>query len=275
MKKLLKFISLTFVFGLLVSCTNYENSGTTVSFTFNPSDFFKDSGARDVPVSNTGKYLVASLMGDYSDTKIIPVSEAVGSQTVEFTSVPVGAEVSVMAYVYTHTSFPMKHFGKSAAKKIVSGPNPVKLVMESLLDVDYSSTNEALSTIYISCGTFNDKLIRSDSDITFSISFYSNGVYTIQQGTGVISTGFYSEINDNICFIECVYSPVEFSYNPSSDDIPYEHYFISSDYNDIIITSPKIWVMKKPVFNDSSITDSSCFIKSKNGIVYTFENSGV
>lgn len=274
MKKLLKFISLAFVFGLLVSCTNYENSGATVSFTFNPADFYKDSGARDVPVSNTGKYLVASLMGDYSDTKVIPVSEAVGNQTVEFTSVPVGVEVSVMAYVYIHNDYPMECYGKSEVKKIVSGANPVKLVMESLPADGYNSTNEALSSIYISCGTFNNKLIKSDSDITFYISFYSNGVYTIQQSPGVISKGFYSEINDNICFIECVYSPVDFSYNPSSDDIPYEHYFISSDYKDIIITSPKAWVMKKPVFNDSGITDSSCFIKSKNGIVYTFENTG-
>lgn len=274
MKKLLKFISLTFVFGLLLSCTNYENSGATVSFTFNGADFYKDSGARDVPVSNPGYYLVASLMGDYSDTKIIPVSESVGSQTVEFTSVPVGAEVSVMAYVYIHNDYPMECYGKSAAKKIVSGPNPVKLVMESLPAGDYNSIND-LSTIYISCGTFNNILIKSDYDITFSISFYSNGVYTIQHGTGVISTGFYSEINDKICFIECVYSPVEFSYNLSNDDTPYPHYLISSDYNDIIITSPKAWAMKKPVFNDSGITDSSCFIKSKNGIVYTFEHTGV
>ena len=68
MKKLLKFISLTFVFGLLVSCTNYENSGATVSFTFNPADFYKNSGARDVPIYSTAGsdtfYLVASIMGD-------------------------------------------------------------------------------------------------------------------------------------------------------------------------------------------------------------------
>ena len=263
MKKLLNFISLTFIFGLLVSCTNYENSGATVSFTFNPADFYKNSGARDVPISSTAGsdtfYLVASIMGDYSDTKVIPIFH-VQSQTVEFTSVPVGAEVNVMVYVCNNADPIFYNYGKSAAKKVVSGINPVKLHLTQFSADSFEPFYFDIDGIIDLNNIKHNGITVNDS---FDFQYSENGVYYIVNGGMPISAGFYTMTNGILTFTECIYQSLNFDFE-SGETSDTSYYTINTDSPDLhrmIVTEPKSQKLHLS-------PGASKYFISRNGLTY-------
>ena len=84
-----------------ISCslfTNEEESSVTI--TFNGADLARSAErTMTLPSDSNDYYLVASILGDYKEAKMIPFS-SLGTYTVRFNSVPIGAEIYVEANAY-------------------------------------------------------------------------------------------------------------------------------------------------------------------------------
>lgn len=199
-------------------------------------------------------------MGDYSDTKIIPVSEAVGSQTVEFTSVPVGAEVSVMAYVCNNVDPTFYNYGKSAVKKVVSGINPVKLHLTQFPADSFGSFDFDIEGI-INLNNIQHNGITVNNSFDFQYS--ENGVYCIMCNGMPVSNGFYTMTNGILTFTECIYQSLNYDLE-SGETSDTSYYTINTDSPDLhrmIVTAPKSQKLHLS-------PGASKYFISRNGLTY-------
>ena len=143
MKKLFGLLSTCFILLAIISCSNFNDESSSLSLTFNGSDFARNSSARNISVSSDyeGYYIVASVLGDYRETKSLQITGN-GTYTIEFDSVPAGSEIYVEANVYNPNAVtppnanriePLHIFtGTSVKKTVYAGKNLINLSMENL-----------------------------------------------------------------------------------------------------------------------------------------------
>ena len=87
MKKLFGLLSTCFILLAIISCSNFNDESSSLSLTFNGSDFARNSSARNISVSSDyeGYYIVASVLGDYKETKSLQITGS-GTYTIELHS---------------------------------------------------------------------------------------------------------------------------------------------------------------------------------------------
>ena len=182
MKKLWRLISACALMLGIVSCSNL-NENSSLSLTFNGSDFAQTS-ARNISVDSEyeGMYIVASILGDYTETKSLEISSN-GTYTIEFASVPVGAKIYVEANVYNPNytdDFPYCHTftGTSGKQTVYAGENIIRLTMENLQTIGDSVVN--LSGDY------------SNNMGAYTFKGYSNGKYQVTYSDTILSEGLWS-----------------------------------------------------------------------------------
>ena len=187
MKKLFGLLSACFILLAIVSCSNL-NESSSLSLTFKGSDFARNSSARNISVDPDykGYYIVASVLGDYRETKSLQITGN-GTYTIEFNSIPAGSKIYVEANVYNpnpvkaeagaNSIEPLHIFtGTSDKKTVYAGKNLINLSMTNLSkDIAYSDngtiTKSNTSTITEE-GSFIDNL-------NAAMIFFPNGKYQI------------------------------------------------------------------------------------------------
>lgn len=270
MKKLWRLLSACVFVLSIVSCSNF-NESSSLSLTFNGSDFARNSSARNISVSSEyeGYYLVLNLLGDYTEHKEIPFSD-LGTYTVTFDSIPIGAEVYVEADAFNPNSNEFTHIYKGTSERISVSPgsNTVNLAMKSLTknvsqeDIVYSYP---MMQFYV--GDFSDSSNR--------IYFFNNGKFVLQHtglGDGitetsiVISEGLWSRNSDafenggTIQTTEYMYRNYETSQNGDGmTEVNFGNAVIVTD----LITS-NIEIIKEYEYSDPSLS-----FTSRNGLSFS------
>ena len=188
MKKLFGLLSTCFILLAIVSCSNL-NESSSLSLTFNGSDFARNSSARNISVSSDyeGYYIVASVLGDYRENKSLKITSG-GTYTIEFNSVPVGSEIYVEANVYNPNAVtddganriePLHIFtGTSDKQTVYAGENIINLSMKNLQNYTTSDVNLSGNA--------------SEQMGAFSFKGYSNGKYQVTYSNTILSEGLWS-----------------------------------------------------------------------------------
>ena len=192
---------------VFVSCSDMESSDEgSLSLTFNGSDFL-DTSARDIYPSSSfnGMYIVASVLGDYTETKKLEITNA-GKYKIKFDYVPKGASVYVRADVFrlnsidatgdsVTTQFKHIYTGQSKKKPVTSKNEKVNIVMKNMVDgCSYSSNSTIKKHCYYCSSLFNGDYVTN----SLEMFFFNNGKYQIVKqdntGTGynVLSEGVWA-----------------------------------------------------------------------------------
>ncbi|MDD7767911.1 MAG: hypothetical protein PT936_03550 [Treponema sp.] len=178
----------------LISCSNF-NESSSLSLTFNGSDFARNSSARNISVSSDyeGYYIVASVLGDYRETKSLQIRDN-GTYTIEFNYIPSGSKIYVEANVYNPNAVteeganriePLHIFtGTSDKKTVYAGKNLINLSMKNLQK--YTTNN-------VSVRLTGDS---SNNMGAFTFIGYSNGkylvTYRIENVDTILSEGLWN-----------------------------------------------------------------------------------
>ncbi len=180
----------------LISCSNF-NESSSLSLTFNGSDFARNSSARNISVSSDyeGYYIVASVLGDYRETKSLQIRDN-GTYTIEFNYIPSGSKIYVEANVYNPNAVteagansiePLHIFtGTSDKHTVYAGKNLINLSMKSLQnyttsDVDLTGDGSDNKGAFIFKGYSNGKYQVIYRDIILSEGLW-NASYTAEEG---------------------------------------------------------------------------------------------
>lgn len=178
----------------LISCSNF-NESSSLSLTFNGSDFASNSSARNISVNPdySGYYIVASVLGDYKETKSLQITDN-GTYTIEFNYIPAGSKIYVEANVYNPNAVtneniikPLHIFtGTSDKHTVYAGKNLINLSMENLqgdttpdvrLGGDSSENMGAFTFIGYSNGKYRVTYSISDVHLILSEGLW-NASYT-------------------------------------------------------------------------------------------------
>lgn len=274
MKKLFGLLSTCFILIAIASCSNL-NESSSLSLTFNGSDFARKSLARNISVSSEyeGYYLVLNLLGDYTEHKEIPFSD-LGTYTVTFDSIPIGAEVYVEADAFNPNSNEFTHIYKGTSERISVSPgtNTVNLTMKSLTK---NISTDDYGTISYSWSMMQFYIDDSYSNENNSIYFFNNGKFILQHtvfdggttGTSiVISEGLWSGNSDafenggTIQTTEYMYRNYETSQNGDGmKEVNFGNAVIVTD----LITS-NIEIIKEDEYSDPSLS-----FTSRNGLSFS------
>ena len=188
MKKLFGLLSTCFILLAIISCSNF-NESSSLSLTFNGSDFARNSSARNISVNPdySGCYIVASVLGDYKETKSLQITDN-GTYTIEFNYIPAGSKIYVEANVYNPNATteeganriePLHIFtGTSDKHTVYAGKNLINLSMKNLQGD-------------------SDKKVQLNGDIgnqmgSFNFYGYSNGKYQVTYNKTILSEGLWS-----------------------------------------------------------------------------------
>ena len=180
----------------LISCSNF-NESSSLSLTFNGSDFARNSSARNISVNPDyeGYYIVASVLGDYRETKSLQIRDN-GTYTIEFNYIPSGSKIYVEANVYNPNAVteagansiePLHIFtGTSDKHTVYAGKNLINLSMKSLQnyttsDVDLTGDGSDNKGAFIFNGYSNGKYQVIYRDIILSEGLW-NASYTAEEG---------------------------------------------------------------------------------------------
>ena len=234
MKKNVLFSILLSVF--LISCSNF-NESSSLSLTFNGSDFARNSSARNISVSSDyeGYYIVASVLGDYRETKSLQIRDN-GTYTIEFNYIPSGSKIYVEANVYNPNAVtearansiePLHIFtGTSDKHTVYAGKNLINLSMKNLQN--YTTNN-------ISVRLTGDS---SNNMGAFTFIGYSNGKYQVKNSNIILSEGLWSAnykekeglTADTVVSIkECAYRTYENAYS------------VENTLSNLIIVERPVW----------------------------------
>lgn len=220
MKKLWKSLFVCGLFLGIFSCSNI-NENSSLFLTFKGSDFVTKSSARNTSESSASAeiYIVASLLGDYTETKCIKIAD--GTNTIQFDSVPIGAEIYVEVNIYdrnpsstnpTSTSISFCHIytGTSEKQKINTGKNTINLSMQNL-EPGLNGNGYYTTTATLSA---TNEIQEQLGAIQFN--GYDNGKYQVVYTTDntILSEGIWSANYDTdtglptgtiVNFKECAY----------------------------------------------------------------------
>ena len=234
MKKLFGLLSTCFILLAIISCSNL-NETSSLSLTFNGSDFARNSSARNISVNPdyNGYYIVASVLGDYRETKSLQITGN-GTYTIEFNSIPAGSKIYVEANVYNPNAVteegansiePLHIFtGTSGKQTVYAGKNIINLEMENLQNV----TTPAVRLI----GNGNENME------SFIFNGYSNGKYQVTYNNIILSEGLWSAnypekegltAGTVVSIKECAYRTYEDAYS------------LETTLSDLIIAERPVW----------------------------------
>ena len=234
MKKLFGLLSTCFILLVIISCSNL-NETSSLSLTFNGSDFARNSSARNISVNPdyNGYYIVASVLGDYRETKSLQITGS-GTYTLEFNSIPAGSKIYVEANGYNPNAVteegansiePLHIFtGTSDKKTVYAGKNHINLSMENL----QNDTTPAVRLI----GNGNENMG------SFIFNGYSNGKYQVTYNNIILSEGLWSanypekeELTAGtvVSIKECAYRTYEDAYS------------LETTLSDLIIAERPVW----------------------------------
>ena len=223
---------------VFVSCSDMESSDEgSLSLTFNGSDFL-DSSARDIyPDSSfSGMYIVASVLGDYTETKKLEITNG-GKYKIKFDYVPKGASVYVRADVFrlkktaptgADEAVPFKQLytGQSKKKPVTSKNEKVNIVMKNIANgCSYSDDNTYYNLI--GTKTFRHKNYDYISSSP-SIYLFNNGKYQVlkynydSDSNELLSEGLWSGNLDESGYIYIT-------------ELIYSDFYINDD-NEVVIT---------------------------------------
>ena len=187
MKKLFGLLSTCFILLAIVSCSNFNDESSSLSLTFKGSDFARNSSARNILVDPdyNGYYIVASVLGDYRETKSLQITGN-GTYTIEFNYIPAGSKIYVEANVYNPNAVteeganriePLHIFtGTSDKQTVYAGKNLINLSMENLQNYT----------------TPDVRLTGSENMGAFTFIGYSNGKYQVTYNNIILSEGLWS-----------------------------------------------------------------------------------
>ena len=183
MKKNVLFSILLSVF--LISCSNF-NESSSLSLTFNGSDFARNSSARNISVSSdySGYYIVASVLGDYKETKSLQITDN-GTYTIEFNYIPAGSKIYVEANVYNPNA--VTNANNNETLHIFTGTSDKKTVYAGKNLINLSMKNLQNSDIAVRLGGNPDEQMGS-----FTFIGYSNGKYLVKYNNTILSEGLWS-----------------------------------------------------------------------------------
>ena len=256
---------------VFVSCSDMESSDEgSLSLTFNGSDFL-DSSARDIyPDSSfSGMYIVASVLGDYTETKKLEITNA-GKYKIKFDYVPKGASVYVRADVFrlkktaptgADEAVPFKHLytGQSKKKPVTSKNEKVNIVMKSMVDgCDYS--DDTLDKRHVQLVSYTG---GEAYNWNLKVCFYKNGKFQLVSESGVdgysvLSEGMWSgDLNkkDYFYITELIYDTLTMA-----EDDPNHYLDASGNY---VIPVP----ITRPFFYEYNNVEGDNFtITSLNGM---------
>ena len=234
MKKLFGLLSTCFILLAIISCSNL-NETSSLSLTFNGSDFARNSSARNISVNPdyNGYYIVASVLGDYKETKSLQITGN-GTYTIEFNYIPAGSKIYVEANVYNPNAVtepnanniePLHIFtGTSDKKTVCAGKNLINLSMENL-------KNDLNPFVRLS-GDSNNNMGA------FTFKVYSNGKYQVTHGNTILSEGLWSAnytqesgltAGTVVSIKECAYRTYEDAYS------------LETTLSDLIIAERPVW----------------------------------
>ncbi|WP_318713779.1 hypothetical protein [Treponema sp.] len=195
MKKLFGLLSTCFILLAIISCSNFNDESSSLSLTFKGSDFARNSSARNISVNPdySGYYIVASVLGDYRETKSLQITGS-GTYTIEFNYIPAGSKIYVEANVYNPNAVtasdanriePLHIFtGTSGKKTVYAGKNQINLLMKSLQNYKTSDSDVSLT------GNIGEQMG------SFCFYGYSNGKYQVTYRTSdgyiIFSEGLWS-----------------------------------------------------------------------------------
>lgn len=235
MKKLFGLLSTCFILLAIISCSNFNDESSSLSLTFNGSDFARNSSARNISVNPdyNGYYIVASVLGDYRETKSLQITGS-GTYTLEFDSIPAGSKIYVEANVYNPNAVteegansiePLHIFtGTSDKKTVYAGKNRINLSMENL----QNDTTPAVRLI----GNGNENMG------SFIFNGYSNGKYQVTYNNIILSEGLLSPnypekegltAGTVVSIKECAYRTYEDAYS------------VENTLSDLIIAERPVW----------------------------------
>ena len=235
MKKLFGLLSTCFILLAIISCSNL-NETSSLSLTFNGSDFARNSSARNISVNPdyNGYYIVASVLGDYKETKSLQITGN-GTYTIEFNYIPAGSKIYVEANVYNPNAVtepnanniePLHIFtGTSDKKTVCAGKNLINLSMKNLQN--YTTDNL-------------ERLTGNSTENKGAFTFigYSNGKYqVIYNSSKILSEGLWSANNTEkgltagtvVSIKECAYRTYEGAYA------------VENTLSDLIIVERPVW----------------------------------
>ena len=234
MKKLFGLLSTCFILLAIISCSNL-NESSSLLLTFKGSDFARNSSARNISVNPdyNGYYIVASVLGDYRETKSLQITGN-GTYTIEFNSIPAGSKIYVEANVYNPNAVteegansiePLHIFtGTSGKQTVYAGKNIINLEMENLQNV----TTPAVRLI----GNGNENME------SFIFNGYSNGKYQVTYNNIILSEGLWSAnypekegltAGTVVSIKECAYRTYEDAYS------------LETTLSDLIIAERPVW----------------------------------
>ena len=269
MKKFLSTLTaVTFFLFFFNSCANFDNSGTSLTLTFNGRDFIP-ADERNVTVSSddAGFYFVVSLSGDYKETKFISFDYNEENYSITFNRVPVGANVTVHANVYRPRDKEHMHYysGTSDRIEISSGENFVNIDLNNLQVACEDHTFQIYSS--------NDVYYKGTPGVGIMPTFYYNtteGKYKIVIDTtgevlseGLLSGNMYV---GPIYVTEYICSDPIISWNADNSCWDY----ISTD-SAKIITEPTQQVIPITEMTPDPQIKYEFFFKSRNGLEMRFE----
>lgn len=249
------------------SCANFDNSGTSLTLTFNGRDFIP-ADERNVTVSSddAGFYFVVSLSGDYKETKFISFDYNKENYSITFNRVPVGANVTVHANVYRPRDKERMHYysGTSDRIEISSGENFVNIDLNNLfISQTYEEGYNPTTSYYNYCSIW--------PPFDPSLFLYSNGKYIIKNTSNdnIYSEGTWYRLEDKVYFTEYSYKVISMNEDHMNEEIIYyadENSVSSSDT--IIVTEP----VEKTIDSDSPISFSKGYagFQSGNGVFFCF-----
>ena len=211
-----------------------------------------------------------NLLGDYTEHKEIPFSD-LGTYTVTFDSIPIGAEVYVEADAFNPNSNEFTHIYKGTSERISVSPgsNTVNLAMKSL------TKNVSQEDIVYSYPMMQFYIDDDYSNEYNSIYFFNNGKFILQHtvfdggttGTSiVISEGLWSGNSDafenggTIQTTEYMYRNYETSQDGDGmTEVNFGNAVIVTD----LITS-NIEIIKEYEYSDPSLS-----FTSRNGLSFS------
>ena len=272
MKKIL--FSLTvLILGLffLNSCTNFDDTHTSLTLTFRGSDFAGRTERNITTYSHDEAwYFVVNIGGDYKESKSVYFDDNETIYTIKFNRVPVGVNVFVQANVYRPLDKDHMHYysGRSEDIKISSGDNFVNINLKNL----QVSCNEQTLQIY----SQDEISYEGIPGVGLMLTFYYNediGKYRIVNDitTEVISEGLFSGnmYAGEIYVTECICSAPVLSWYSENSCWNY-----TDTGNNTIITESKEQVIAVTE-NSSDPSDPNIiydfYFKSHNGLEMHFK----
>ena len=285
MKKFLSTLTaVTFFLFFFNSCANFDNSGTSLTLTFNGRDFIPaDERNVTVPYTDTDTHVMVSLLGDVKKSRELIFNSIDERLHTTFNGIPVGASVYIMVNSFDPTRKDLTYFigsGKSDRITISSGENYINVDMYNLKPLEgenyivrntFPCVNDNDEDDFSYKGNFDYNFAPDSYKLEFNISMGKYTLWSLSMSGGnfqPVSEGLAYIDNNKLYITECVYLNVICEeQGPNGSDV-------YPDSNAcVIVESPREQVIPIEEIVDPSEPNSTYAFtfKSQNGLWFNFK----